>query len=71
MPPATIQVTPDPPPCEMPHWPAKPALGGINEVGDDGKETGRLILTQDGLAELGRFVSGAIEWAERAGECIQ
>lgn len=70
-PPAEIVVNPKRPPCVLPHWPAPPVIGGIKERDADGKETGRLLVTRDGLAELGRFVAGAIEWAETAGECLE
>lgn len=68
-PPATVTISPEPPPCDLPAWPAKPVMGGVPEV-KDGKETGRVLITRDGLAELGRYVAGALAWADAAGLCL-
>lgn len=60
----------DRPPCDLPAWPAKPVIGGVPEV-VDGKQTGRVFVTPDGFAEIGRYVAGALAWAEKAGECLR
>lgn len=45
-------------------------MGGVPEV-VDGAETGRVLITRDGLAELGRYVAGALAWADAAAECLR
>lgn len=30
-----------------------------------------MLITRDGLAEIGRYVAGALEWAEAAGDCLK
>lgn len=45
-------------------------MGGVKERDADGKETGRLLVTRDGLAELGRYVAQALTWSESALDCL-
>lgn len=45
-------------------------MGGVPEM-KDGAETGNVLITRDGLAELGRYVAGALTWAETAAECLK
>lgn len=53
----------------MPAWPKKPVLGGVPEV-VAGEKTGRVLLTQDGLAELARYQAEVLGWSRQALLCI-
>lgn len=43
--------------------------GGLPEV-KDGAQTGRTILTEDGLAELGGYLKAVRDWILAASSCI-
>lgn len=46
-------------------------MGGVPELTSSGERTGRMLITQDGLAELGRYVAEALNWAEQAALCLE
>lgn len=68
--PCPVPVTPPPrvivqprPPCLLPSWPQPPTMGGVPEG-----ET--VVVTRDGIAELGRWAAGVKLWAATAAACL-
>lgn len=57
-------MTPEPVPCNLPDLPRAPHIGGVPH-GDN------VIVTQDSLAELGRFIAGMYAWIEAATPCVE
>lgn len=52
-------------PCALPPLPAPIALGGVPTA--DGTA---VVVTKDGLVELGRYLAGVRAWITVASECI-
>jgi hypothetical protein len=44
--------------------------GGVPEY-VDGEETGRTLITQDGLAELGGYLLAVRQWMAAASGCLE
>lgn len=63
----TVSSTPSP--CNLPAIPRPVVWGGLPEM-VDGKQTGRTILTEDGLAELGGYLKAVRDWIAAASGCI-
>lgn len=45
--------------------------GGVPQYDADGKETGWILITQDGLAELGGYLAGVDNWTIAAQGCLR
>jgi hypothetical protein len=57
-------VTPERLPCNLPPLPFAPHIGGVPHGNS-------VIVTQDSLAELGRFIAGMYAWIEAASPCVE
>lgn len=60
-----------PPSCELPAIPKPIVWGGVPEYDKDGNETGWTLITQDGLAELGGYLTALAGWATSAQKCLE
>lgn len=61
-PPAEITVAPRAP-CRLPPLPRPPHVGGV-------PQGNAVIVTQDTLAEIGRWVAGIYAWIDVATSCL-
>jgi hypothetical protein len=60
-----------PPNCNLPSLPDAITWGGVPQYDADGKETGWILITHDGLGELGGYLVGVAQWAEAAQKCLE
>jgi hypothetical protein len=57
--------------CDLPTLPPPIVWGGLPEKKGGGRQTGRTIVTQDGLAELGGYLAGVRQWIAAASACME